>query len=1079
MMFPQRLRAASAIAFTVCLTAQLHAGSALAGVRQIREMNAAGVSSDPNIVAKSGGKLFFLAYDGTGVRKLWCTDGTEDGTVMLAPFDYPQYPQPEFADVDGTLFFLNRNAGLIELWKSDGTPGGTVRVTVLPNEPGNIQAGNLTNAGGTLYFGSWTTSSGYDLWKSDGTEAGTGFVADVAIDVYYSSRMADLGGIVYFTSTDGPASSNYELWRSDGTAAGTWRVKDINPGTASSSPENYAVYGGFLYFAATDGVYGHELWRTDGTEAGTTRLTDLAPGAADAVPYNLTVSHGKLYFSTYAIGGVFVTDGTTITQLATAGASVIAEGHGGYTIFGNYSAIYATDGTVAGTHALVGGYEFRNIQALAGTTCFERSSELWCTDGTSEGTAIVTDTLWVGLGEYKQRNAWEIGGKLFLEAETKADREQELWSSDGTTAGTELFLDIAPPPSASVNLSSLTPAVGDQLAFVNQAGSDPAELWLSNGTAAGTWQASSTVVPRSLTAWNDKVVVEGYEDITDGLWLWSTSGELENFYHGQTLNHVGIGDALYFGDFGEVVVSHGASGDDVMLKDIEGPIGCSGFACVEFAASPRGFTDIGGGIIVFSATGVSGPELWSTNGTPGGTTKLADVGAPFFSPFVSAAVGGKLFFAATDSAGEELWTTDGTAAGTARLVDINAGAESSSPADFTALDGKMYFTATDPDGGRELWSSDGTAGGTARVDDIEPGPAGSAPSDLIAFDGALWFAAAKTGGGRELWRYTGAGSPALFADIRSGAASSNPGDFEIGGARMYFRADDGTHGSELWATDGTVEGTAIFADVDPGPSGSNPNQLTRAGRNLFFYAWNSVHGQELWATDIPVDCGNSFVDPYETCDDGNVVAGDGCDDTCILETCGDGTLDDGEQCDDGNRIDGDGCSRGCTVDCLPAPEAGCIQTVQPESAELLMKGSTRPSKSKLSWRWEQGEAATAEELGDPKTDTSYQVCVYDGTGLVLSSNAPAGDLWTGDSSSLRYKRSKDKGVLQIGMRSALMAGDAAIHIKMKGGELSLPDLRPIMQPLVVQVRNANACWDATYSTQFDSQTEKILKARSD
>ncbi len=58
-------------------------------------------------------------------------------------------------------------------------------------------------------------------------------------------------------------------------------------------------------------------------------------------------------------------------------------------------------------------------------------------------------------------------------------------------------------------------------------------------------------------------------------------------------------------------------------------------------------------------------------------------------------------------------------------------------------------------------------------------------------------------------------------------------------------------------------------------------------------------------------CGDGNLDPDEECDDGNVVAGDGCSDTCTLEACGNGTVEAGEECDDGNTDDCDGCSATC------------------------------------------------------------------------------------------------------------------------------------------------------------------------
>ncbi|MEO1273084.1 MAG: DUF4215 domain-containing protein, partial [Myxococcota bacterium] len=88
-------------------------------------------------------------------------------------------------------------------------------------------------------------------------------------------------------------------------------------------------------------------------------------------------------------------------------------------------------------------------------------------------------------------------------------------------------------------------------------------------------------------------------------------------------------------------------------------------------------------------------------------------------------------------------------------------------------------------------------------------------------------------------------------------------------------------------------------------------------------------------------CGNGVLDPGEGCDDGNLVAQDGCNAECLREagascdeasdcatgscdtvaqtcltvgTCGDNTQDPGEGCDDGGVAPGDGCDANCTVE---------------------------------------------------------------------------------------------------------------------------------------------------------------------
>jgi cysteine-rich repeat protein len=74
-------------------------------------------------------------------------------------------------------------------------------------------------------------------------------------------------------------------------------------------------------------------------------------------------------------------------------------------------------------------------------------------------------------------------------------------------------------------------------------------------------------------------------------------------------------------------------------------------------------------------------------------------------------------------------------------------------------------------------------------------------------------------------------------------------------------------------------------------------------------------------------CGNNQVEPGETCDDGNLTAGDGCRATCQTERCGDGFVDVAEECDDGNMSNIDACSTLCKV----APDTRVNTSTGPQS----------------------------------------------------------------------------------------------------------------------------------------------------
>ena len=63
-------------------------------------------------------------------------------------------------------------------------------------------------------------------------------------------------------------NNNAQLWTSDGTTDGTFLIKKINP-INTSSPSEFTIYKGMLFFSADNGTNGRELWITDGTTNGT------------------------------------------------------------------------------------------------------------------------------------------------------------------------------------------------------------------------------------------------------------------------------------------------------------------------------------------------------------------------------------------------------------------------------------------------------------------------------------------------------------------------------------------------------------------------------------------------------------------------------------------------------------------------------------------------------------------------------------------------------------------------------------------------------------------------------------------
>jgi ELWxxDGT repeat protein len=273
-------------------------------------------------------------------------------------------------------------------------------------------------------------------------------------------------------------------------------------------------------------------------------------------------------------------------------------------------------------------------------------------------------------------------------------------------------------------------------------------------------------------------------------------------------------------------------------------------------SNPNSIVAIGSTTYVIADDGVSGFELWKSDGTAAGTGLVKDInpGGASSVPSWRTNVNGTLFFAADDGThGPELWKSDGTAAGTVLVKDIYPGSTGTWPAWLTNVNGSLFFTTNDVTYGRELWKSDGSAAGTVLVKDIYPGSgysSGSEPSSLTNVNGSLFFTAADSTHGRELWKSNGTSAGTMLVkDLNPGSASSIPGWLTNANGTLFFTADDGTHGPELWKSDGTAAGTVLVKDIGAGASGSFPYWLTNVNGTLFFSADDGVHGYELWQSN--------------------------------------------------------------------------------------------------------------------------------------------------------------------------------------------------------------------------------------
>lgn len=252
--------------------------------------------------------------------------------------------------------------------------------------------------------------------------------------------------------------------------------------------------------------------------------------------------------------------------------------------------------------------------------------------------------------------------------------------------------------------------------------------------------------------------------------------------------------------------------------------GSLGSASKEFA--------VYGGRLYFSATSASdGFEVYSTDGTPAGTSLLtnihpgAGVGA---DPKEFTVYHDRLFFsAATGASGRELWVTDGTAGGTTLVKDIFPGSSSADPQELTVSNGRLYFVAQNGPQ-RELWTSDGTTGGTQRLaDELGVLTGGATPTELTASGNKLFYRFPFI---NDLWVTDGtaAGTRLVKGGLLSPLNPDGPrlfislGNFIPLDGKIIFRANSPGTEDEPWVSDGTPEGT-FSLDVTPGGNASFPS----------------------------------------------------------------------------------------------------------------------------------------------------------------------------------------------------------------------------------------------------------------
>lgn len=286
-------------------------------------------------------------------------------------------------------------------------------------------------------------------------------------------EFAMLDGKLFFSATSD--SLGTELFVTDGTTEGTQLFKDLVEGSASGSPASLTVFNGKLYFSANTDTLGSELWVSDGTSQGTRVLADVNPGMDGSFISTFVEFKDRLYFTAAdtLVAGSFrpvpkyelyrlSEDGASVEFFKEVGDSTNSGAPGNFLVVDEL--LYFTGFAGVDNHPIFGARPF---------------SGLWISDGSTDGTRAITEQREVITNP---SNLASLNGQVYFQGSTPQGGN-ELYTFDGDSI--RLVLDSRPEPGSSTSPSGIT-AFGDYIFYQGASDSFGVELYVSDGTAEGT-----------------------------------------------------------------------------------------------------------------------------------------------------------------------------------------------------------------------------------------------------------------------------------------------------------------------------------------------------------------------------------------------------------------------------------------------------------------------------------------------------------------------------------------------------------------------------------------------------------------
>lgn len=401
-------------------------------------------------------------------------------------------------------------------------------------------------------------------------------------------------------------------------------------------------------------------------------------------------------------------------------------------------------------------------------------------------TAMLVKDINPGTGSGFSGNAEVALGNNLIFAANDGTNGLEPWVSNGTAAGTVMLANIN--PSGDSDPAAFT--LGNGVVYFTANNGTTTQIWQTNGTVAGTSQvthfsSATGDVPYQLMYSDGTLFFTDYND--DGsASLWATNGtfgaeqDLKNF--GQDSNAALIGAYN-----GRVYLEAGPS-----------------------------------------------QTLWTSNVTTTFALSVTGVDADIQSGSDEGVIfNGQLYFNTTVTNGYQLWTVSGTNAIQVGTTTFSSG---ESPVDLTESGNTLYFLAGTAATGYQIWSTNGTS--------ITP-VTSFAYSDVNGLDdltdvyGTLYFGFGAGGAKPTLYKLSN-GAPTQVPLPSDGSGTDVNSLTDVDGTLFFSGLNaTGTVPSALFSSDGN---TISAVTGDPG---ATPVGLTDVDGALFYSSTDPATGSEL------------------------------------------------------------------------------------------------------------------------------------------------------------------------------------------------------------------------------------------